>query len=99
MPRGGASGAHAPTERVGMGGREGIKGIGVNERSSKRGSEVGSSLRAGSVQNATEGIEWRASPRHMHAASNPRTLFFASSIKSLPFFMVIGEVEKVCMGI
>jgi hypothetical protein len=81
-------------------GREGSEGMGVNERSNKRASEEGSSLLAGSVRNATEGPggEWRATCTPQALPSNPRTLFFASlSMKSLPFYMVSDEVEKVCM--
>jgi hypothetical protein len=92
--------AHASTGWVGQEGREGTQGsegMGVNERAS----EEGGSLQAGSVRNATEGSEWRGQARHMHAASYPRShahYFSPPSMKSLLFYMVSDEVEKICMG-
>jgi hypothetical protein len=80
-------------------GREGSEGMGVNERSSKRASKKGSSLRAGSVRNATEGSEWRATCTPQALPSKPHTLFFASlDEEPTVLYMVSDEVEKVCMG-
>jgi hypothetical protein len=60
MARNAAEGRRASMGRVGEEGREGSEGMGVNERSSERGWEEGSSLRAGSMRDAMEGSEWRA---------------------------------------
>ena len=94
MSRRGASGAHASTGWVGKEGREGSEGMGVNERASKQAKE-GSSLRAGIVRNSTEGSEWCAT---CTLQANHAHCFLPPSMKSLPFYMVSDDVEKVCMG-
>ena len=77
------------TDCVGGEGREGGEGMGVNERSSERASEEGSSLRALASRQRVECHGGERVALHMHAASNPHTLFFASLNEE--FTVLYGE--------
>ena len=69
---------------------------------SERASEDGSSLRAGSMRihcgMPRRGASGAPHARHCTLQANHAHCFSPPSMKSLPFYMVSDEVEKVCMG-
>jgi hypothetical protein len=101
MSRRGASGAHASTGCVGNEGREGSEGMGVNEQASKQASKRGREQPPSRQRAECHGGERVV--RHMHAASNPHTLFFASLNEesksvAVEYLLLFDEYAKSCQG-